>query len=54
MAFSMFEMKLVLSKIVSRFQLTLQDRRPVRPVRRGITIVPSGGVPVIITGDRKR
>ncbi|HEY9708608.1 MAG TPA: cytochrome P450 [Oculatellaceae cyanobacterium] len=52
MAFSMFEMKLVLSTILSRFQLALKERRPVRPVRRGITIVPSGGVPVVVTGDR--
>lgn len=49
MAFSMFEMKLVLATILSRYQLTLVDPRPVRPVRRGITIVPSGGVPVAIT-----
>jgi cytochrome P450 len=48
MAFSMFEMKLVLATILSRYQLTLVDPRPVRPVRRGITIVPSGGVPVAI------
>jgi cytochrome P450 family 110 len=48
MAFSMFEMKLVLATILSRYQLTLVDPRPVQPVRRGITIVPSGGVPVAI------
>lgn len=53
MAFSMFEMKLVLSTILSRFQLALEDRRPVRPVRRGITIVPSGGVSVTIALQRK-
>jgi cytochrome P450 len=51
-AFSMFEMKLILATIVSRFQLTLSDRRPVQPVRRGITIVPSGGVPVVVTSQR--
>lgn len=43
-AFSMYEMKLVLATILSRFQLSLVDNRPVHPVRRGITIVPSGGV----------
>ncbi|GAB4183556.1 MAG: cytochrome P450 [Coleofasciculaceae cyanobacterium] len=52
MAFSMFEMKLVLATILSRYQLTLVDPRPVRPVRRGITIVPSGGVPVAIASLR--
>jgi cytochrome P450 len=52
MAFSMFEMKLVLATILSRYQLTLVDPHPVRPVRRGITIVPSGGVPVGIASLR--
>ena len=52
MAFSMFEMKLVLATILSHYQLTLVDPRPVRPVRRGITIVPSGGVPVAIASLR--
>lgn len=40
-AFSMYEMKLVLATILSRFSLTLADARPAHPVRRGITIVPS-------------
>ena len=41
MALSLFEMKLVLATVLSRYQLTLA--RPSQPVRRGITIVPSGG-----------
>jgi cytochrome P450 len=52
MAFSMFEMKLVLATILSRYQLDLVEPHPVRPVRRGITIVPSGGVPVAVTRKR--
>lgn len=51
-AFSMFEMKLVLATILSCCQLTLAEQRAVRPLRRGITIVPAGGVPVVVTGDR--
>ncbi len=47
-AFSMYEMKLVLATIMSRFQLALADRRPVHPTRRGITIVPSGGVSMVV------
>ncbi len=43
-AFSMYEMKLVLATILSNFKLELLGDRPVKPVRRGITIVPSGGV----------
>lgn len=54
MAFSMYEMKLVLATILKRFGLALADKRPVRPVRRGITIVPSsGGVQMIVTGERQ-
>ncbi|BAZ40816.1 cytochrome P450 [Calothrix sp. NIES-4101] len=47
-AFSIYEMKLVVASILSQFQLKLVDNRPVKPVRRGITIVPSGGVPMKI------
>ncbi len=52
MAFSMFELKLVLATILSGLQLDLTDQRPVRPIRRGITIVPSGGVPVVVKSKR--
>lgn len=43
-AFAVYEMKLILATILSSFQLELVDKKPVKPVRRGITIVPSGGV----------
>ena len=51
--FSMYEMKLVLATILSRFQLELATKRPVRPVRRGITILPSGSVPMVVTAQIK-
>ena len=54
MAFSMFEMKLVLARILSDFELELAQGRPVRPVRRGITIVPSGAVPVVVKSKQPR
>jgi cytochrome P450 len=47
-AFSMYEMKLIVATILSNFQLALTDNRPVHPTRRGITIVPSGGVPMVV------
>jgi len=47
-AFSMYEMKLVLASILMRFQLTLNHKRNIHPVRRGITIVPRGGVPMVV------
>lgn len=40
-ALAQLEMKLVLATIVSRFQLALTDSRPVKPVRRGLTIAAS-------------
>ncbi|MEH2391594.1 MAG: cytochrome P450 [Nostoc sp.] len=52
-AFSMYELKLVTAIILSHFQLTLTDKRPVHPVRRGITIVPSGGVKMVVTKKAK-
>jgi cytochrome P450 len=41
MAFAQFEMKLVISGILSGFELALADSRSVRPVRRGLTAGPS-------------
>jgi cytochrome P450 family 110 len=41
LAFAQFEMKLVLSGILSGFELELLDHRPVRVVRRGLTAGPS-------------
>lgn len=52
LAFSMFEMKLVLATILLRFELAPLSQRAVKPIRRGITIVPSGGVPVVIKSKR--
>ncbi|MEC4814116.1 MAG: cytochrome P450 [Scytonema sp. PMC 1069.18] len=40
LAFAQYEMKLVLATILSRFQLSLVNRRPVDPVRRGLTVAP--------------
>ena len=52
-AFSMYELKLVTAIILSHFELSLTDQRPVHPVRRGITIVPSGGVKMVVTKKAK-
>jgi cytochrome P450 family 110 len=41
MAFAQFEMKLVISRILSSFELALADKSSVRPVRRGLTAGPS-------------
>ncbi|MGI8502821.1 MAG: cytochrome P450, partial [Hassallia sp.] len=47
-AFSMYEMKLIVATILSNFQLALTDNRPVHPTRRGITMVPSVGVRMVV------
>ena len=41
-------MKLILATIIQKFELELVDKKPALPVRRGITIVPSGGVSMIV------
>ncbi|WP_445175967.1 cytochrome P450 [Microcoleus sp.] len=50
MAFAMFEMKLVLAKVLSRYSLELAKNSPVLPVRRGVTMAPAGGVPLVVKG----
>ncbi|KYC37530.1 cytochrome P450 [Scytonema hofmannii PCC 7110] len=54
-ALAVFEMKLVLATILSRYQLALSDSRPVRPqLRFGSTLVPAGGVNMVFEGERRR
>jgi cytochrome P450 len=48
------EMKLVLATILSRYQLALVDSKPVKPIRRGLTIAPDGGVRMVLQGRRER
>ena len=51
-ALAMLEMKLVLGTILSRYHLALGNKKPVKPKRRGGTIAPNNGVPLIMTGKR--
>jgi len=43
-AFALYEMKLMLAALLQAGPWKLAQQAPIRPVRRGITIVPSGGV----------
>jgi cytochrome P450 len=43
-AFALFEMKLVLTTILSHAELELLDNRPLQSARRGFTFTPAGGV----------
>lgn len=57
-ALALYEMKLVLATILSRYSLTLCENRPVKPQRRGVTLTAATGVRMKITevkaktGDR--
>jgi unspecific monooxygenase len=52
MAFALFEMKLVLATVLSRWQLELTDSKPVQPVRSGALLRPEGGVRMVVKGMR--
>ncbi len=48
-AFALFEMKLVLAQILSQVELELLQNRPIKPVRRGLTIAPPSHLQMQIT-----
>ncbi|WGV26403.1 cytochrome P450 [Halotia branconii] len=52
MALALFEMKLVLVTILSRWQMELADHKPVQPVRKGLLFSPKGGVKMVVKGKR--
>ena len=52
MALSLYEMKLILAQVVSRYDLSLAAKGAVRPQRRGITFVPSDNFCLRIKQDR--
>lgn len=41
-AFALLEMKLVVATLLQEWTLELRDRRPLKPVRRGLTVAPPG------------
>ena len=51
-ALALLEMKLVLAKIVTKWDLSLANDRPTLPQRRGGTIAPNNGVPLVLNGKR--
>ncbi|MBD6616023.1 cytochrome P450 [Komarekiella sp. 'clone 1'] len=51
-ALAVFEMKLVLATILSRYQLARAENQPEVPRRRGVTLAPARGVQMLITGKR--
>ena len=53
-ALALLEMKLVTVTILSRFQLDLVSKRPLLPVRRGLTIAPPSSFKMVLIGENKR
>jgi len=53
-ALAVFEMKLVLATILSKYQLALADNQPEVARRRGVTLAPTRGVKMIKIGQRAR
>lgn len=49
-ALAQLEMKLVLATILSDYPLALLEDQPVKPQRRGMTLIPKGGVRMVMTG----
>ncbi|MEH2217040.1 MAG: cytochrome P450 [Nostoc sp.] len=54
MAFALFEMKVVLATVLSRWQMELADSKPVQPVRKGFLFSPGGGVQMVVTGKHQQ
>ncbi|NMG20297.1 cytochrome P450 [Brasilonema bromeliae] len=52
-AFALFEMKLVLATILSRYQLALVDNRPEKPKFGGLICYPKSGVKMVMHGRRQ-
>ncbi|MBW4555377.1 MAG: cytochrome P450 [Trichormus sp. ATA11-4-KO1] len=53
-ALAVFEMKLVLATIMSRYELALADHQPEVPRRRGVTLAPARGVKMVIKQRRSQ
>jgi cytochrome P450 len=49
-AFALFEMKLVLFQLLSNRDLALVKTKPIRPIRRGLTMAPSNQLRMQVTG----
>ena len=54
MAFALFEMKLVLTTVLSHWQLEMADSQPVLPKRKGALLGPDGGVEMVVKGKRSQ
>lgn len=51
-AFAMYEMKLVLARLIQRTTIEATPSTSLTPRRRGITLTPTGGMPIIVRQRR--
>lgn len=51
-ALAMYEMRLVIAKILKEYQLELISKKRVKPRRRGVVLNPEGGIPMKFLGKR--
>ncbi|MBD3884976.1 cytochrome P450 [Phormidium tenue FACHB-886] len=51
-AFALFEMKLVLFGLLSNMEMKIVNRKPIKPIRRGLTVAPSDQLRMTITRHR--
>ncbi len=42
--FAQMEMKIVIATVLKKYQLALAEEKPVKPIRRGVTVAPAGGI----------
>ncbi|BAZ42819.1 cytochrome P450 [Calothrix sp. NIES-4101] len=47
LAFAMYEMKIVLATVLSKYQVSLVNKRPLKPVRRGLTVATPGSMKMV-------
>jgi cytochrome P450 family 110 len=47
-AFAPFAMKIVVAQVLAHWDLEVLNHRPVRPVRRGVTTAPKGGISMVV------
>jgi len=51
-AFALYEMAIVIGTLLPHFELETEKRRPLRTVRRHVTLGPEGGVAMKVVGER--
>ena len=51
-ALALLEMKLVLFELLSNLEMTIVNTKPLRPIRRGLTVAPSDQFRLRVTGHR--